>query len=249
MGRYNIFLIFAALAVTGCQSPQPKNHRNYVDSNVVVNDTLFLKREVKDNVIYQAVYVDPNKNSPAYLDAFDYDNQDSIDIKRYLAAIHKKSSTLKKFNIYGLATNWRPVYQYQSKYYLYDPSDSGDKAVNVLTDSLMMFYYFGDGYLSIAPQSVTKTNDQIFNIKLNHQLPEQDALPKELNIYIIDPKTSMAVWEFKTDGRPEYQLMVPKEHVRDYPIVINSHNPGKRAEYDFEVIDFKKLIAEISPSR
>jgi hypothetical protein len=249
MGRYFILLIFAAVAVTSCQSPQLKNRKNYVDSNIVANDTLFLRLEVKDSQIYQAVYVDPDKNSPAYLHAFDYSSTDSSDIKRYLTAIHKKSPTLKKFNIYGLATNWRPVYQYKSKYYLYDPSDGGDKAVNVLTDSLMMFYYFGDGYISIALQSVTKTNDRVFNMKLNHQLPDQDALPKELNIYIIDPKMGLAVWEFKTDGQPEYQLMVPKEHVKEYPIAINAHYLGMREEYDFEKINFKKLIAGVLINR
>lgn len=111
----------------------------------------------------------------------------------------------------------------------------------------MMFDIFGDGYLPIALQSVTKVSDHIFKIKLLHQLDEQASLPKELNIYIIDPKTNMTVWEFKTDGEPKYQLMVPKEHVKEIQIAINAHYVGMREEYDFEKIDFKKLIAGVDP--
>jgi hypothetical protein len=247
MNRYYIILIIAVLAAGACKSPQQNKRRTYTDSNVMVNDTFFVKRSVINDSVAYAIFIDTNRKSEYYNNVYNFDYTDMDNVVNYLEAIGKKHIMLEKFNTYGLVREWRPVYQLHSKYYVYKPSDSGYKGTKYLTHSLFMVYSM-DGYSPIAMQSFTKINDDIFNIKLKHGIPEDQGMPTEVNIYIIDKKTKLAVWEYKTGKFSEYQLMVPMANARQYPIVVITSD-NKQPEYDFEVIDFKKLIAGVTKNQ
>jgi len=82
------------------------------DSNVIVNDTFFIKRDIyKDTVNYE-LFIDSNKKPLSYDWVYNWDKMDSTNIKDYLTTIHKKHITLKKFDTYGLPVEWRPVYKF-----------------------------------------------------------------------------------------------------------------------------------------
>lgn len=144
----------------------------------MVNDTFFLKRSIINGSVEYAVFIDTNRKSENYNNIYNFDYTDMDNVVNYLDAIGKKHITLGKFNTYGMAREWRPVYQLRSKYYVYQPSDSGNKGTKYLTHSMLMFYYM-DGYSPIAIQSFTKTNNDVFNIKLKHVIPDDHTyLPK-----------------------------------------------------------------------
>jgi hypothetical protein len=244
MTRYYTFLIIASFVLSACTSPQKTKRKTYTDSNVVVNDTFFVKRSIINDSVAYAIFIDTNWKSVHYNNYGSFTELDMDNVMNYLDSIGKKHITLGKFKTYGMASEWRPVYQLHSKYYVYKSSDSGNKGTKYLTHSLLMFYS-PDGYSPIAMQSFTKINDDVFNIKLKHIIPENQYMPTEVNIYIIDKKTKLAVWEYKTGKFSEYQLMVPIENSRQYPIVVIASD-GKQPEYDFEAIDFKKLIEGVT---
>jgi hypothetical protein len=249
MTRNHTLLIIASFILSACTSPQKNKRKTYTDSNIVVNDTFFVKRSIINDSVAYAVFIDTNRNSWYYSNRYgSFDELDMDNVMNYLDAIGKKHIVLEKFNTYGMASEWRPVYQLHSKYYVYQPSDSGYKGTKYLTHSLLMIYS-PDGYSPIAIQSFTKIRNDIFNIKLKHGIPEDQYMPTEVNIYIIDKKTKLAVWEYKTGKSYKYQLMVPQENSHQYPIVVIKSDFGKQPEYDFEVIDFKKLIAGVLINR
>jgi hypothetical protein len=245
MARHYFFIIVTAIAVTGCQSAQKEKRHTFTDSNVVVNDTFYLRRQIINDSIAEAVYIDSNQNSSFYYNVFNFNDTDVDNIVNYMNGLHEKGIALKIFRTYGLATQWVPLYLFRSKYYLYQPSDWGTRAMKYLTKSSLMFYDM-DGYRPLAMQSFTRINDNIFNLKLIQATDGDEYLPEEVNIYIIEKKNNLAVWEYKTGNSSTYQLMIPKYNVRQYPIIAITSDFGKRGEYGFEQIDFKKLIAEAS---
>ncbi|MGF7081260.1 hypothetical protein [Mucilaginibacter sp. UYCu711] len=71
-------------------------------------------------------------------------------------------------------------------------------------------------------------------------------MPTGINIYVLDKTSKLSVWEYILPGsnRFWYQLMIPKESARQYPIIINRANYMRQEEYQgFDHIDFKKIIA------
>jgi hypothetical protein len=213
------------------------------DSNVIVNDTFFIKRDIYKDTIVCNIFIDSNKKSSNYGWVWGLDKTDSNNVKYYISEILKKHFALKKINTYGLATEWRPVYQLHSKYYLYQPSDSGNKGTRILSDSLFMIYYM-DGYSPQAIESVTKENNYLFKIKLHDYLKQLNT-PSDLTIYVIDPKSKLAIWEYKTGPSTTYELMVPKENEKLYSSVIIHSEISKQQEFDFEKVDYQKLINRV----
>jgi len=102
-----------------------------------------------------------------------------------------------------------------------------------------------DGYQPIAIQSVTKETDNVFKIKTHHYWEGDEHLPSDLAIYIIDQKSKLAIWAYKWAGDMHYQLMVPKEHAKMYDIVALRSDISKQGEFDFETVDYKKLINSV----
>jgi hypothetical protein len=244
-----ISFFLAIISLSACK-PTTKKRHTYVDSNIMVNDTLFLRRDVKNDSVFQAVYVDPGKNPGIYDYQYTFDKQDSTNLHDFLNNLHKKHATLQKFNTYGLASTWRPVYQYKSKYYLYEPTGSDGKVTAELSDSLLMISS-PDGYYPMAIAAFKQTADRIFNIQLKREMPDEygPGIPNQVNIYIVDKKNNIAVWEYEKYGKDanvRYQLMIPKASARQYPIIVNREDYVRQAEYEgFDKLDFKKIIAGI----
>ena len=237
-----MYLTLLLLALMSC-SGSGRNHITVNDSNVVVNDTFFIKRHIYNDTVACNIFIDSNKRSSNYGWVWGLDKTDSDNIKYYISAIHKRHLFLKKFNTFLLPTEWRPVYQLRSKYYLYQPSDAGYKGTRILSDSLFMIYYM-DGYSPQAIESVAKESNSIFKIKLHHYLDQLNS-PSDLTIYIIDPKSKLAVWEYKLGTNITYELMVPKESEMMYPSVVITSQISKQDEFDFEKVDYSKLIGNV----
>ena len=140
-----------------------------------------------------------------------------------------------------MPTQWRPVYRLNGKYFLYNASDGGNNGIMLFTDSTFMPYIFENGYTPIALLSVDKDAHGVYKIKTIHLSELDQSCPKEVEIYIIDKKTKLAVWKIKVGNQLQYTLMVPKTTMRYYPLIVNE-GVVMDDEFDFEKIDAEKLL-------
>lgn len=238
----SVYLVLLLLLTMICCLSPKEGSTSSIDRNIVLKDTFFLKREVREGQPYHVIYIDSTKNPIILNPLYGFDNQDSLNLSDYLQAISKKNVTLNKFNLYGLNSEWLPVYKFNSKYYLYKPSEWGGKNHKILSDSLMLHYWM-DGYSPIAIQSVIRENNNIFHLKGKHYAEQDQSSFSELNIYIIDKQRMLTVWEYKTgyDSEYKYNLMVPKQFANQFSIIVNE-SLEKQPEVPFEKIDFRTLI-------
>lgn len=210
-----------------------------VDSGIMVKDTFFINRttDSRGHVLH-AIYIDPNKSSHVHDGIFDWSENDKANLKNYLGKLKSGKHALTHVNIGNFPAEWRPVYQYRGKYYLYDPNDRANNGTIKVTDSLFIPYYFGDGYTPIAMKSLTRNNDKSVTIKTTHYPEIYDTPLNDINVYTIDNKTGLSVWIVNGDA----ELMVPKQGVNNYPVIVNHSTNRKYDELDFDKIDPAKLI-------
>ena len=212
-----------------------------VDTSIMVNDTFFINRTTDSRgQVLHAIYIDPNKDSHTHDWIFDWSENDKPNLKYYLSHLKKGKHALSHVNIGNFPTDWRPVYRYRGKYYLYDPNDGANNGTIKVTDSLFIPFYFGDGYTPIAMKSFTRNSDKWFAIRTTHYPEIYDTALDDVNIYTIDNKTGLSVWIVNGDA----ELMVPKQGVNNYPVIVNHSINRKYDELDFDKIDPKNLITK-----
>lgn len=210
--------------------------------DTLYKDTFFIYRYLDSYGFYTGIYLAKDKEkSEEYkrlmnfkLDSFD--NNNIAEDCRY--SIDSMRVPIKKFDLSALAYDWIPLVQYKKKYYWEVCSVS-----DILTDSILIFNTT-DGYHSVALQSVTKPNPNEYRIYYRGSIWNNTKNSEgEMNIYILNPETRLAVWENIERGYHEYALRIPKENAKEYDF-INVNSNGEYDEQSFEGIDFKKLIAE-----
>ena len=87
--KYAGLMLLAVLA--SCLAAGNLN-RTTTDRNVTLNDTFFLKREIRAGQLYHAIYIDSNKNSLNFNKLLGLDTQDSSNLANYLNALRKKKN-------------------------------------------------------------------------------------------------------------------------------------------------------------
>ncbi|WP_345103118.1 hypothetical protein [Mucilaginibacter panaciglaebae] len=223
----------------GDSLPESVNLR--VDTSIMFKDTFFINRatDSKGRILH-AIYIDPNKNSRAHDWIFDWSDNDQSNLENYLTQLKKGKYALIHVALGHFPADWRPVYQYRGKYYLYDPADGANNNTIKVTDSLLMPYYFGDGYTPVAMQSFKRNSSKWVTIKTTHYPETEDTAFGDVNVYNIDPKTGLSVWIIGDEA----ELMVPRQGVNNYPVIVNRSAFQKYDELDFDKIDAKKLISK-----
>lgn len=64
--------------------------------------------------------------------------------------------------------------------------------------------------------------------------------PEVLNIYLVDEKNKIAVWQYKDEGENwRYRLFVAKEQALNFDLIVNYCDRQKQLEFDFDEIDYK----------
>ena len=124
------------------------------------------------------------------------------------------------------------------------PSDAGNLRRRIVTDSLLIFWFI-DGPMPFPIRSLTKKDNYTWSLRNDDLFVKMEGFirPEILNIYILDPQTNMAVWEYKAGNEKgySYELCIPKENLKNFPAIINDSNE-KSVEFEFEQPDFKKLL-------
>lgn len=237
-------LIYLVILLAACKSPDKKVAAVGKDTakKVKAADTTFLSREIKKD-LYHVVYIEKNRNTIYYewLLGFKYDHYDSINYNetyKILKVKHRKP--LNKYDLAGLPKQWVPLNLYRGKYYLYTPSDGGSRGIRAITDSTVI-YYDMDGPTVHALLDFKKLKPNKYFLKSPPFY--QFVRSSNVNIYVIDPKNMVTVWEdlsLPLDYR--YMLYVAKEHANHFDMVVNYCKTQRTDEFAFEKINYKRLI-------
>lgn len=225
-------LIFGILFFAAC-SPGKKQ--------TAAADTIFIYRE-KTKDYYYKVYIDPNKQSAdrQHLLDFKFDKEEQKEITEDYVNIKREfRSPLKKYDLSNLPREWLPLVLYKGKYYIYYPSDYGYTGRTTITDTMMI--YRGFEIIQKPLIAVNKINDRKYHITLARRYLDKTA--PQLNIYIIDDKKKVAVWEdLSQPMASRYGLYVARDGAANFDIVVNRCEQNKVPEYQFDKVDYAKLI-------
>jgi hypothetical protein len=238
-------LLYLLLFLSACKGSADKKEV-VVEKDTVkktnLADTTFLLREVKKD-FYHAVFIEKNREAKLYkrLLDFKYDHDDSIAYnENYKILKVKFKKPLTKYDIAALKQGWLPLYAYKGKYYLYAPSDWGNAGRRMFTDSTLI-YWDMEGPDPKPLMSLKKINDRKYS--LTSQPFYQFVKNSNINVYIIDPKNKVAVWEDTAlPAAYRYGLFVPVQYAHNFDMVHNYCKTDKMPEFEFDKIDFKALI-------
>jgi len=206
------------------------------------HDTLFLRRTVNEYdhyTSYNYVYIDTNRSSKYYdwLTSFQFSEFNIRSLEAYGVTGVNSSDDLKENRISDLPKNWLPLYSLDSEHYIYKPSDFGNAGRRILSDSSFIKWYM-DGPMPHSILSYTRKELEWHRFELELY----DGVTETLIIYPLYEARQIYVFEFPNeDERYRYRLYIPASRARDFDIVVNTGNE-KAWEYDFDLIDFEKLI-------
>ncbi|GGH13813.1 hypothetical protein [Mucilaginibacter phyllosphaerae] len=237
-------LIYLLILLAACKGPDKKAGPalKVPAKTTAAADTAFIVKE-KGKDFYHAVYIEKDRNARVYkaLLDFKYDHNDSVAYKaNYRVLKIRNRKPLKKYDLEGLPNDWLPLNLYKGKYYLYAPCNWGNAGIRHLTDSTLN-YYNADGPDPKPILDFKKQTDRKYNLV---SMPfYQFVRSSNITIYVIDPKNWITVWEDRSlplDYR--YRLFVAKEHAASYDMIVNNCKTERTLEFDFEKVNFKKLI-------
>jgi hypothetical protein len=210
-------------------------------TNKTIHDTTFLLRE-KSKDYYHAIYIEHNRQSPYYnsLLDFKYNDYENKEYKEaYQSLKQKQPAPLKKYNLTGLPKQWVPLHRYKNKYYIYLPSDEGDMARRIITDSTLIYWYM-EGPDPKPILSFKKLNDHTWFFKADNFYLTKTAT---LIIHLIDPVNKIAVFEDSSAPKGyRYSLYIPKENAKKFDLVVNYCATDKTPDFLFDKIDYAKLL-------
>lgn len=223
----NILIIFVVIGITidvaFCQTK---------------SDTTFILRE--NGEYYHAIFIDNNKNSSFYTD-LEKNISSPFDSSLYfenIQALRKNDIKISRHKINNISKNWKLLYLYKGKYYVYYPSDGMYNNWIDITDSIFLFYAGGEMIVSAISNF-----RQITSKEFQFRLTEDYGKVRKINIYIIDKKRGIAVFEYaQKNGQYKYELRVATNKIRNFPIIINYCEVQKQDEFDFDKPNYKRLI-------
>lgn len=193
---------------------------------------------------YHAVYIDRNKNSEhrKMLTDFSFHEEDNKTYLSVKSSIEEKiPGSFNEQKMFDLPQNWLPLYQYKDKYYLYAPSDWGN-AHRCIINSREFISWYMEGPYPFPFSSVKKLSNHQYILTVLNPF-ESISFSTQIIIHIIDPATKLAVFEY-TDWEDDYryQLYVSVDHADSFDLVVNYCEDQKVMEFDFDKIDYAKLI-------
>jgi hypothetical protein len=209
-----------------------------VPAEVVKDSAVNIPVDTIETGFMSYVLRDRNKNSAFYnvLEDFDFRHKDeissSIDYMRKDLGI-----TIQKHKLPQLPSEWVPIVRYKGNYYAYVRHDYPHLGKRKITDSLIYFYDVLDAEPNVY-DTIEQLGPEKFRIKTTPKLIEE-----EITVTIIDRKNKIAIWETKDvkTGVVDYDFYIPKENIRDLPVLANT---GELMCFSFkpDSVDYQKLI-------
>jgi hypothetical protein len=202
----------------------------------IASDTTFLLRESK-NGIYHAIYIDSDKTSMYYdrISNFDFTKSELEDYKSSLDNLKKDNPRILSNHIaIEFPKQWCSLHSFKDRFYVYAPSDYISNFRIAFSDSTYI-EYFGDGPTGSFIHSFAKTDSKSFQFNLN-SFGKSERIIK---IHILDEMKGIAVFEENSN----YSLMVRADRIRMFPVIINYCKSQKQLEFEFDKINFDRLLS------
>ena len=122
---------------------------------------------------------------------------------------------------------------------MYSPSEPYYNLYVKFTDCTMIINYFDDGLRPSLITSVSKIQKNKLEIRSQGDLSSMNRMI----IHFLTTERDVAIFEFP-DSQLEnkYALMVAENSLRKFPIIVNYCETDRVGEWNFEEIDFQKLL-------
>ncbi len=242
----------AKMVETDMRDTLPSKVKHSTD-DIANDDTIFLFRKLSAQN-YNAIFIERNRESRIYKKwtNLKFDKKDSEEFFMYCKNLKERNLILRRFNIQNLLSEWLQLHEYKGKYYLYVPCDGMYRQDLILTDSLLIQYGMMGPIPSII-DSFVKIRQSRFKIVLSDSAVWDGLFLKEVNIHFIDLSQKIAVWKFtyqyfnnsKVVLENQFRLYVMKENAKKFDMIVNFSKFRKEREFEFDSIDFRKLIGGI----
>lgn len=213
----------------------------------LTDSTKVIKFEIDTLGPFERIYyIDYSRNSPekAYLADFGSNNWDMMEPPEvsYSRIVNNLKQKPEKVNL-RLPGNWVNIYKYKGDWILY--YDYVSKYI--LTDSSLITFYMDGPLSSVISEYKTIGNRHDFNM-FEYYWENDIANPKsELQIKIIDPSYLISIWKFINDEEVSYQLMIPADKAKVFPIMVIESSDLMDDETEiFDKVDLEKLWMENS---
>ncbi len=242
----------AAISTSGkIDNNQTARVANTFSGDINKADTIIIHKEITNDYRH-IIYIDQSHDSQEYKWLVDFqfneDNRSTYEVN-YEYFKKEKAASFKKQKSVGLPKHWLPVYSYKNAYYLYAPSDWGNAGRRIVNDSAFVYWYM-DGPYPVPLQSVNKVNKYKYVLSIADHLHNDNDSITTLTLHIIDPKSKLTIFEFSNaSGNSHYQLYIPVENADKFDMIINHCNNQKQMEYNFEKVDYVKLLKDSDNSK
>jgi hypothetical protein len=197
----------------------------------------------------QFVFVDKRKHSDYLPLITDFDLPTKFEISQYrnsYSDILKKMTENPVEDSYkiDLDDNWLNLKVYDDDYYIYCPAAENQNYRFSLTDSSIIFFT-DKGIIADKITGYSKENDKHFVINSVCVTEEGKLISKESNIYLIDSKKHIYIWEVFTPDGLNYKLMIPAKYAKSFPIIVNYGERSTPDEYKFGEINYYEEISKL----
>jgi hypothetical protein len=204
--------------------------------NVTINDTFFFRRLLTKSYI-DIVFINKDRNNNFYKTL---QNNSEIDIK-YIYEYF--SSPLKRINTRLLPDKWIELIRYNGEFYVNRPSnDWYNINIFIINDSLFISC-LSDPYIRPL-KSLIKLNEKKFELKyLDINFETKNKIEDKMNIYIIDKKRQIFLFENFTTDSAIYYFATPTKNVFFFDLIdIYNSQSKSHSNVREDKINYKELI-------
>ena len=184
-----------------------------------IKDTVFLKKEKN-----HSIYIDSNPYSPYYEMLTNFKSSE-------------KNKNLINDKDLDLPKKWIKLYLYKNNYVLYAPCDWCYNSLINFSSKNIFFEECEFSSNKVLLKNKIKKNKYLF--KFENSLKKKT----KLTISIVDPKRGIAIFEFENEKNgKKYELFLDCAKIKNHPVIVNDCKFNKTSEFNFDEIDFKKLL-------
>ncbi|NCI48599.1 hypothetical protein GWC95_01600 [Sediminibacterium roseum] len=202
-------------------------------------DTVFLMKNFTSEGNRHIIYIESNPKSWAYTKALEKDFDPETYNMFLKDAVEEYKAVPGKHKLPQFSKNWYPLYLYKGKYYVYYPSDNCVNNWVSINDSTVVLTAGCEGPYPAVIQQITMKEQN----KLTMDLTDPIFGRVTMTIHLINLQRGIAIIESKlSSGEIKYQLVVDEKKFRSFPIIVNYNPKEKSHEFEFEPIDYQKLL-------
>lgn len=202
------------------------------------SDTIFLKRGDSSNSFHRVFIL--NNFSKYHTQLFQNMKKDSAHIAEINIILNAGLSN-KKISIQSNLPlgEWMSLHSYKEKLYAYSPSEPYINSYLNITDSSIEINDFSEGIIPMRITKIAKTknNGIVFIIKGIYEYAQQ------ITFYFLNKEMDLALVEIvNNEKQKSYEIMATKNKIFHMPIIINDNPTSRFGEWQFDKINYRKIL-------